>query len=225
MVINDEEELRRRIEEGWWISRDSAGVKLKDPRTGRSERVAKELEPLAIELHEGRRSAGGQEPQEGPAMEEDVRQIVGLIRQRVDPRAPILRKLVENTAFWQRVTTDLGARLLPELVPMIDAEDMDQEHPERTVEALVRAFKRMKDAYARSMAVSLMIAIEACARARPELREALRREGLCPWDAFMEHAEEEGRWGPPQAMRASLAAPLTNRSLSAILRKEPTDPT
>jgi hypothetical protein len=206
MVIKDEEELRRRIEEGWWISRDSAGVKLKDPRTGRSERVAKELEPLAIELHEGRRS-GGQGPKEGPATEEDVRQIVGLIRQRVDPKAPILQKLVENTAFWQRVTIELGARLLPELLPMIDAEDMDQGHPERTVEALVRAFKRMKDAYAGFMAVSLMIAIEACARARPELREALRRESLCPWDAFMEHAEGKGRWGPLQAMRASLAAP------------------
>jgi hypothetical protein len=207
MVIKDEEELRRRIEEGWWLSRDSAGVKLKDPRTGRSERVAKELEPLAIELHEGRRSAGGQGPQEVPATEEDVRQIVGLIRQRVDPRAPILQKLVENTAFWQRVTIELGARLLPELLPIIDAEDMDQGHPERTVEALVRAFKRVKDAYAGFMAVSLMIAIEACARARPELREALRRKGLCPWDAFMEHAEGKGRWGPPQAMRASLAAP------------------
>jgi hypothetical protein len=203
MVIKDEEELRRRIEEGWWLSRDSAGVKLKDPRTGRSERVAKELEPLAIELHEGRRSAGGQGPQEVPATEEDVRQIASLIRQRVDPRAPILQRWVENTAFWQRVTIELGARLLPELLPMIDAEDMDQGHPERTVEALVRAFKRMKDAYAGFMAVSLMIAIEACARARPELREALRRESLCPWDAFMEHAEGKGRWGPPQAMRVA----------------------
>jgi len=203
MVINDEEELRRRIEEGWWISRDSAGVKLKDPRTGRSERVAKELEPLAIELHEGRRSAGGEGPQEVPATEEDVRQIASLIRQRVDPRAPILQRWVENTAFWQRVTIELGARLLPELLPMIDADDMDQGHPERTVEALVRAFKRVKDAYAGFMAVSLMIAIEACARARLELREALRREGLCPWDAFMEHAEGKGRWGPPQAMRVA----------------------
>jgi hypothetical protein len=203
MVIKDEGELRRRIEEGWWISRDSAGVKLKDPRTGRSERVAKELEPLAIELHEGRRSAGGQGPQEVPATEEDVRQIASLIRQKVDRRAPILQKWVENTAFWQRVTIELGARLLPELLPMIDADDMDQGHPERTVEALVRAFKRVKDAYAGFMAVSLMIAIEACARARPELREALRREGLCPWDAFMEHAEGKVRWGPPQAMRVA----------------------
>ena len=146
MVIKDEEELRRRIEEGWWISRDSAGVKLKDPRTGRSERVAKELEPLAIELHEGRRSADGQGPQKGPATEEDVRQIASLIRQKVDSRAPILQKWVNDIAWWQHVTNDTTTKILPDLLSRLSINEIDLENPERTAEAMVRHYVELRTA-------------------------------------------------------------------------------
>jgi len=177
MVIKDEEELRRRIEEGWWISRDSAGVKLKDPRTGRSERVAKELEPLAIALHEGRRSADGQGPQEGPATEEDVRQIVGLMRQRVDSRAPILQKWVNDIAWWQHVTNDTSAKLLPDLLSMLSPGEIDLEDPEKTVDAIVRRYKELRskaqeaEAVAKRCDAALRAYMDRARKLEGELRE------------------------------------------------------
>jgi hypothetical protein len=61
MVVQSEEELRRRVQEGWRLARDRKGFKMRGPG-GRWERVSRDLEVVAAELYEaqGPRGVGGQ---------------------------------------------------------------------------------------------------------------------------------------------------------------------
>jgi hypothetical protein len=75
--------------------------------------------------------------------EEDYSHMVSLIRQRVDPRAPILQRWVEDVAWWHQVLNDTVVKLLPDLLSMLDVNEVDLEHPERTAEAIVRHYMEM----------------------------------------------------------------------------------
>jgi len=58
MVVQSEEELRRRVQEGWRLTRDRKGFKIRGPG-GRWERVSRDLEVVAAELYEAQRSERG----------------------------------------------------------------------------------------------------------------------------------------------------------------------
>ena len=48
--------------------------------------------------------------------EEDYSHMVSLIRQRVDPRTPILQRWVEDVAWWHQVLNGTIVKLLPDLL-------------------------------------------------------------------------------------------------------------
>ncbi|MCG2896176.1 MAG: hypothetical protein L7G95_02345 [Acidilobus sp.] len=75
--------------------------------------------------------------------EEDYSHMVSLIRQRVDPRAPILQRWVEDVAWWHQVLNDTIVKLLPDLLSRLNVNEVDLEHPERTAEAMVRHYMEM----------------------------------------------------------------------------------
>ncbi|MFP3172192.1 MAG: hypothetical protein RXQ79_04020 [Acidilobus sp.] len=60
MVVQSEEELRKRVREGWRLARDRKGFKMRGPG-GRWERVSRDLEVVAAELYEAQRSERGWE--------------------------------------------------------------------------------------------------------------------------------------------------------------------
>ncbi|MFP3287345.1 MAG: hypothetical protein RXP86_08830 [Acidilobus sp.] len=55
MVVQSEEELRRRVQEGWRLTRDRKGFKMRGPG-GRWERVSRELEQEAARLYAQQRA-------------------------------------------------------------------------------------------------------------------------------------------------------------------------
>ncbi|MFP3172420.1 MAG: hypothetical protein RXQ79_05180 [Acidilobus sp.] len=57
MVVQSEEELRR-VREGWRLTRDRKGFKMRGPG-GRWERISRDLEVVATELYEAQRSERG----------------------------------------------------------------------------------------------------------------------------------------------------------------------
>jgi hypothetical protein len=147
MAIQSEEELRARLEAGARLAKDRWGFKVWDPKTNRWERVSAGLRDVAAALYaQQRRGGGGRrvEGAEGAGVEEDYSYIVGLIRQKIDSRAPILQKWVNDIAWWQHLINDTSARLLPDLLSMLGPDEVDLEHPERTVAAIVRHYAELK---------------------------------------------------------------------------------
>ena len=59
MVVQSIEELRRRVQEGWRLTRDRKGFKMRGPG-GRWKRVSRDLEVMATELYEVQRSERGE---------------------------------------------------------------------------------------------------------------------------------------------------------------------
>ncbi|MFP3172214.1 MAG: hypothetical protein RXQ79_04130 [Acidilobus sp.] len=146
MVVGTEDELIARLRAGARLARDARGFKVWDPRTNSWERVSVELRDLAAILYarqkyeRARERAGNLDE---VVREEDYSHMVSLIRQRVDPRAPILQRWVEDVAWWHQVLKDTIVKLLPDLLSMLDVKEVDLEHPERTAEAIVRHYMEM----------------------------------------------------------------------------------
>jgi hypothetical protein len=149
MVVGTEDELIARLRAGARLARDARGFKVWDPRTNSWERVSVELRDLAAILYarqkyeRARERAGNLDE---VVKEEDYSHIVSLIRQRVDPRAPILQKWVEDIAWWQHVLHDTTTKILPDLLSRLSINEIDLENPERTAEAMVRHYVELRTA-------------------------------------------------------------------------------
>jgi hypothetical protein len=149
MVVGTEDELIARLRAGARLARDARGFKVWDPRTNSWERVSVELRDLAAILYarqkyeRAREKAGNLDE---VVREEDYSHVVSLIRQRVDPRAPVLQRWAEDVAWWHQVLNDTVVKLLPDLLSRLDVNEVDLEHPERTAEAIVRHYIEVKTA-------------------------------------------------------------------------------
>ena len=150
MAIQSEEELRARLEAGDRIARDRWGFKLWDPKTNRWERVSVRLNEVAAGLYAQQRRGRAKEAEgaegEGKGISGDYAYIMGLIRQRIDSRAPILQKWAEDILWWQHVLSDTTTKILPDLLARLRVEEIDLENPERTAEALVRHYVELRTA-------------------------------------------------------------------------------
>jgi hypothetical protein len=157
LVIETEEELRKLLQEGWRIYRDARGFKLYDPQSRRQVRVSDSLEQLCEYYYQQQRSEGGGRPASAtrspPAppppppnsiTESDVRFIMSVVRSRLDPKAPIMTKWIEDLSYWHHVIIDLGASLLPDLLAMLADSEIDRRNPERLVENMVSKFRLLK---------------------------------------------------------------------------------
>ncbi len=150
MAIQSEEELRARLEAGARLARDKWGFKVWDPKANRWERVSVRLNEVAAGLYAQQRAKRAKEAEgaegEGKGISGDYAYIMGLIRQKVDSRAPILQKWAEDILWWQHILSDTTTKILPDLLARLKVEEIDLEHPERTAEALVRHYAEMRAA-------------------------------------------------------------------------------
>jgi len=149
MAVQSEQELRARLEAGARLARDRWGFKVWDPRTNRWERVSVKLNEVAAGLYaqqRAKRSGAEGAEGEGKGISGDYAYIMGLIRQKIDSRAPILQKWAEDILWWQHILSDTTTKILPDLLARLKVEEIDLEHPERTAEALVRHYAEMRAA-------------------------------------------------------------------------------
>ena len=150
MVIQSEDELRARVQAGWYIKRDSKGFKVKDPQTGAEERVSGDLEDVAAKLYAQQRYGRAKETERGErgkgGIEGDYAYIIGLIRSKIDSRAPILQKWVEDILWWQHVMRDVNTKILPDLLARLSINEIDLENPEKTAEAMVKHYVELRTA-------------------------------------------------------------------------------
>jgi hypothetical protein len=187
LVIDKEEELNARVQAGWYIKRDSKGFKVKDPQTGAEERVAADLESAAAKLYaqqkyERMKKADGEDEGKGQGIEGDYSYIVGLIRSKVDSRAPILQKWVEDILWWQHMMRDVNTKILPDLLSRLSVNEIDLEDPEKTAEAMVRHYVELRTAAQGSEAVRQKYEEEL--RARDEKIKALEDRLKILQDAY-----------------------------------------
>jgi hypothetical protein len=152
LAIQSEEELRARLEAGARMARDKWGFKVWDPKTNRWERVSTKLNEVAAGLYAQQRrgrakEAEGAEGEGGKGgIEGDLAYIIGMIRTKVDSRAPILQKWAEDILWWQHILSDTTTKILPDLLARLKVEEIDLEHPERTAEAMVRHYAELRAA-------------------------------------------------------------------------------
>jgi hypothetical protein len=160
LVVQTEDELRARVQAGWYLARDKWGFKVKDPQTNTWERVSVELNDVAAKLYAQqkyeRAKRAGAEGTEGGGkggIEGDYAYIIGLIRQKIDSRAPILQKWVEDILWWQHVMRDVNTKILPDLLSRLSINEIDLENPERTAENMVKHYVEMRTAAQGSEAI------------------------------------------------------------------------
>jgi hypothetical protein len=151
MAIQSEEELRARLEAGARLARDKWGFKVWDPKANRWERVSTKLNEVAAGLYaqqrRGRaRVAEGSEDGGKGGIEGDLAYIIGMIRTKVDSRAPILQKWAEDILWWQHILSDTTTKILPDLLARLRVEEIDLNDPEKTAEALVRHYVELRTA-------------------------------------------------------------------------------
>jgi hypothetical protein len=141
LAVQSEEELRARLEAGARLARDRWGFKVWDPKTNRWERVSVRLNEVAAGLYAQQRRGRAKEAEgaegEGKGISGDYAYIMGLIRQKIDSRAPILQKWAEDILWWQHLLSDTTTKILPDLLARLRVEEIDLENPEKTAEALV----------------------------------------------------------------------------------------
>jgi hypothetical protein len=173
MAIQSVEELRARLEAGARIARDKWGFKVWDPKANRWERVSVKLNEVAAGLYAQQRRGRAKEAEgeEGKGISGDYAYIMGLIRQKIDSRAPILQKWAEDILWWQHILSDTTTKILPDLLARLKVEEIDLEHPERTAEALVRHYAELRAAA--QSAEALRQKYEEEIRARDEKIRAL----------------------------------------------------
>jgi len=100
LVVQSEEELQARINAGWRLKRDAKGFRIWDPKTGTEERISADLEDVAAKLYARQKYEKVKEKLEKGdvegGLEGDLAYIIGMIRTKVDSRAPILQKWAED---------------------------------------------------------------------------------------------------------------------------------
>jgi hypothetical protein len=161
MVVKTEEELNQRLSEGWRLHRDEYGFVLYNPQEKKRERIDKSLYHLCEHLYSKmkqkdeatqasteeagaeRGSARARSPDK--ALEEDTKLILNTIRQRLDPKAPIITKWTENIAWWNHIIIDTSTYLLPDLLAMLRSEEIDLNNPETTTRNIIAKFKALRE--------------------------------------------------------------------------------
>jgi len=174
LVVQNADVLRRLVEDqGYRViyARRKGRFYVRDPRTGREEVVSRDLENMA-RMYLERQKAGSKpsNPEEAgleqgsvgdvdvSALAEETKFLVSQIRQRLDPKLPIMSKFVSDTSWWLHLRLDFTRLVLPELFAMMSKEEIDIVNPEVT---------------ARNMASKVLALKAEAARAR-ELEDKLR---------------------------------------------------
>jgi len=149
LVVTSEEELQARVSAGWRLKRDAKGFRIWDPKTGAEERISADLEDVAAKIYARQKYEKVKEKLEKGVeggLEGDLAYIIGMIRTKIDTRAPILQKWAEDILWWQHVLSDTTTKILPDLLARLRVEEIDLNDPEKTAEALVRHYIELRTA-------------------------------------------------------------------------------
>jgi AraC-like DNA-binding protein len=111
------------------------------------------------------------------ALRSDEAHFINAIKARLDPRAPILLKEIEDMAWWKHLREELTVMLLPEALRRLRMEEVDRRNPEATAKL---AASRLLDAAAQGDAL----------KARLEEAEAKLRAAEGEWRAKLAEHEE-----------------------------------
>jgi hypothetical protein len=105
-----------------------------------------------------------------------MRLIPNAIKQKLDPKAPIFSKWVENISFWHHVILDTSTHLLADLLSMLGEEEIDLNNPEVMVKNMVSKFKVLKAKALRAgeLEAKHKSEVEALRRRIADLEEAQR---------------------------------------------------
>ena len=159
MVVQSEEELKARMQAGWRLKKDARGFRIWDPQTDTEERISADLESVAAKLYARQKYenvkaklGNDSEGTEG-GIEGDYAYIVNLIRSKIDSRAPILQKQVEDILWWQHLISDTMTKIMPDLLARLSVSEIDLNDPERTAEAMVRHYVELRTAAQGSEAI------------------------------------------------------------------------
>jgi len=154
LVIESEEELTRKLQDGWKIYKDARGFRLRDPETGKFERIANELEDEASyyyeKLNETSTPSNTTSSQTPPqttqeqTKEQDIKYIVDSMKTKIDSRSPISKKWAEDISWWHHIIYDTANYLLPDLLSRLSPNEIDLDKPERTEKAIVEHFQELK---------------------------------------------------------------------------------
>jgi len=149
LVVDKEEELQARVSAGWRLKRDAKGFRIWDPKTGAEERISADLEDIAAKIYARQKYEKVKEKLEKGVeggLEGDLAYIIGMIRTKIDTRAPILQKWAEDILWWQHLISDTATKILPDLLARLRVEEIDLNDPEKTAEALVKHYIELRTA-------------------------------------------------------------------------------
>lgn len=79
------------------------------------------------------------------ALKDDAKFLLSLIRQRIDPKAPIITKWTENVSWWTHVLQDFSALVSPYILSLLTPNEIDLSNPEVTVKNMVGKFEALRE--------------------------------------------------------------------------------
>ena len=128
---------------------ESCGVSLPTVvKYARRLRGGSELTPVPTSLDPAPATGSGVE-------EEDVKFIMDLVKQRLDPKHPITQKWVEDVSWWTHLILDFSKFVLPDILKRMEEKDIDIHNPEvtaRNAAAKFRAIKQLAEERAEKIA-------------------------------------------------------------------------
>jgi DNA repair exonuclease SbcCD ATPase subunit len=178
MPIESEEEVLELIKRGWSLFKDRYGFKLYDPQTKKFVRISNNLRDFCERLYQKMFGASETEEQKKrqvknksepsaqmpsskdvqQALEDDVKLIVTTIRQRIDPKAPILTKWVESLSWWHHLIINLSTYLLPDLLSLLQRDEIDMTNPDVTAKRIVSKYYSIREEVAKVEEIKQQIA-------------------------------------------------------------------
>jgi lipopolysaccharide biosynthesis regulator YciM len=169
MPVKTREELLDLYNSGWRIYKDSSGYLMHDPISNRNIRISVSLNDLAEELYEKQKEEKKMKML-NEALEEDMKFILSTVRQRLDPKAPIITKWTENVSWWTHVFLDFSALVSPYILSLLTPNEIDLSNPEVTVKNMVGKFEALREKATRASE------IEAKLRSENEALKQILRE-------------------------------------------------
>jgi len=74
----------------------------------------------------------------------DIKFIMDAIKQRLDPKHPIMTKWVSDVSWWTHLILDFSKLVLPDILRLLDEKDIDIHNPEATARNAAAKFRSVK---------------------------------------------------------------------------------
>jgi hypothetical protein len=146
VVVKTVERLKEIVDRGGRIYPYPGGRwRIYDPLTKRFEMVDRFLNEFAKQIYEGQ-SEGKYAVED---FESDVKFLLSTIKQRIDPKAPIITKWTENISWWTHIFLDFSALVSPYILSLLTPNEIDLSNPEVTVKNMVGKFEALREKPAR----------------------------------------------------------------------------